>query len=478
MIRATAGTWLNYATTLAFQVLFARTFGAGRSSASYQLAFYVGISISGVFVSTAQAVFVPRLSSAAGDINPRMLRNIGELVAVGGAGCLVLAILSTPLAALIGGANLSSPTLVTLFRLTAPFAFAQILAGALGAMALTRGSRFLPALAPAGPSTAGAIALIVDRGISVTDLYLVVLAGSLIQVVIFVPQVFRIRLGTSAPIRDAKGITLVTLAQYALLAVTTPLEIRLSALHSAAGGSDYTYAMRALSVAQSLIVGGLIMSALGDWSRIRSEQGAAKMEPLLLRALTTVASTLIYSLSVVLLVGSSLVALLYQRGAFTASDTAAVYGFLAVASFGWAFESLSLLLTQALFSAHRNDLALRTGVSRTVVRVVLVTSGALTLGLRGVAWGYTCAALYGIIVNTVWVVKIDLISWRAIQRLCMRCALQSPMLAIGFAALIAGHTLPFVPRLTFAVVFISVPATIVLRSSERLRLRLRSLRVV
>src|SRR4051794_12781387 len=74
MLRATAGTWLNYSTTLVFQLLFAREFGAGVEASSYQLVFYLAIAASSVFINTAQAVFVPRLLLPGGELDPRVTR--------------------------------------------------------------------------------------------------------------------------------------------------------------------------------------------------------------------------------------------------------------------------------------------------------------------------------------------------------------------------------------------------------------------
>ena len=53
MIRASAATWLNYATTLVFQILFAARFGSSDVAGAFVIAFAVAISLGGVFVSTA-----------------------------------------------------------------------------------------------------------------------------------------------------------------------------------------------------------------------------------------------------------------------------------------------------------------------------------------------------------------------------------------------------------------------------------------
>ena len=52
MIRASAGTWANYATTLAFQILFAASFGTSPAASAFVIAFAVAISASGLFVTT------------------------------------------------------------------------------------------------------------------------------------------------------------------------------------------------------------------------------------------------------------------------------------------------------------------------------------------------------------------------------------------------------------------------------------------
>lgn len=61
MAKSTAGTWVNYATTALFQVLFARAFGSSPAASAYALTFAIAVGIGAVFVGTSQVVYLPRL---------------------------------------------------------------------------------------------------------------------------------------------------------------------------------------------------------------------------------------------------------------------------------------------------------------------------------------------------------------------------------------------------------------------------------
>ena len=84
MLRSTLGTWVNYTTTIALQILFASRFGSSAEASGYLISFALVIAIGAVFVSTAQSLYVPRLVSLEGLVLSRGLRKIGCADDLGG----------------------------------------------------------------------------------------------------------------------------------------------------------------------------------------------------------------------------------------------------------------------------------------------------------------------------------------------------------------------------------------------------------
>ena len=52
MLRASVGTWVNYGTSLAFQIAFAYRFGATESASAFVIAFSIMAGLSGIVGST------------------------------------------------------------------------------------------------------------------------------------------------------------------------------------------------------------------------------------------------------------------------------------------------------------------------------------------------------------------------------------------------------------------------------------------
>ena len=161
MLRSTIGTWVNYTTTIALQILFASRFGSSAEASGYLISFALVIAIGAVFISTAQSLYVPRLVSLEGLVLSRGLRKIGALT-VWAAGIFgLLAVLAPVLEPIVfGGLDGTSMDLPALLRIAAGFGFLQVLAGQLSTVAWARGIRLIPAIGPALPSIGGAVALV------------------------------------------------------------------------------------------------------------------------------------------------------------------------------------------------------------------------------------------------------------------------------------------------------------------------------
>src|SRR5436190_23020253 len=81
VLKSTVGTWINYSTTIALQIVFASRFGSSAAASACLISFALVIAIGAVFTSTAQSLYVPRLVSLEGLVLSRGLRKIGALTA-------------------------------------------------------------------------------------------------------------------------------------------------------------------------------------------------------------------------------------------------------------------------------------------------------------------------------------------------------------------------------------------------------------
>jgi len=413
LLKASAGTWLNYGTTVALQVVFAAVLGTSANAAAFQFSYALAIAGFGAFVSTIQVLVVPRALDGEGHYRRSAVGSARNLILAGCSIFLVVGLAAGPIASEVAAAGgLTAGELEETLRLAAVFGMLEVAAGGATALALARGRRFLPAVAPAAPTAVGALWLAASGSNSAAALLAAFSVGALIQLAV---ACFAAR----APISPVSGqhdrlgrLAVPVVAQYALIAGVAPLEIFVAASHSAADGSHWAYAVRGLGVAQQLLIGGLVLSALGDWSALRGEKPQLAVK--LAAASAIVAALLAVACVTAVLFGRDLIELLFQRGAFHANDTTAVFRLVCLALPGFAFESASLVLSQAIVAVRRNDLAVRTGFIRTVVRIVLLVVLGLSWGPAGVAVAWSVSAAVGLLLNARYLVKLELAQWHAV----------------------------------------------------------------
>lgn len=410
MIKATTGTWLNYSTTLLFQILFARAFGTSDGAAAFQLTFLVATACSGVFTTTLLTIVVPRVDMGArhpiGSSVARSLALLATLVAV----LSIVALVGAPaLADLLAKTyQLSPQELTRIIRLSACLLLLQSVAGFGITCAVVEGARFRPALAPGGPTIVAVLGMLLIPDASVSLVYAFLILGTLLEFVLLASSARRLvwpkeHRGIRAHhvVEPITGVVLATLSLSAMLSSLGPLELLLaSAIAGPQASAEYAYAARSLAVAQQLIIGGLSLAALGDWSR--AQRGAAHAEQLsapLNRSLGLIAVVVAGAVATAVLLGSQLIALIYQRGEFSAADTAAVYRLLLLAVGGFALDSVSNIVSQALVAMHRNDIAVRNGGLRWILRVVLMAVFGLSAGVDGIALAWTVTSVFGLVIN-------------------------------------------------------------------------------
>lgn len=400
MIRASLGTWINYATTIAFQILFANAFGASGEASAYVIAFAIAISANSVFVTTALWVVLPRMLTPAGEISRRAARALGAL-------CVGVAILATFLAVLSVIAPLqmselleTSPEIARSLLITAAVLMVLlVLAGILSSVAVARGRRFVPAVAPAIPSTTGAMWLIAAGSPTVTTTLLAVSIGAFVQVLLsaYAATVGGIRVVDTRPLKT-RSLAIWMMAFLAALNLVGPLQRIVATSMESAGAARFDYASRGLQVVLMLVIGGLIIATLPDWSAVRR---ARILRTEVTRAMAQAGLLLSVAGAMLLVAVTPVIALFLERGAFTSEDTAAVAMLVRLMIPGLIAEGLVLVLSQALLAARFTRAFLFAGFARVAVVVLLTILLGLPFGAAGVAIAYSGALVIAATVTAI-----------------------------------------------------------------------------
>ncbi|MEU9972614.1 lipid II flippase MurJ [Streptomyces sp. NPDC051014] len=320
-------------------------------------------------------------------------------------------------ALLVGGApqlvevlapGLDDPGLaVDCTRLTATCVLTFGLAGYCSA-ALRAHRRFLAPAAIYVAYNAGIIAAMFAVGgrWGVRSAALGVAAGGLLMVAVQVPSLLRQvrrRAGETAgaPVAEAQPLNIALMATVLLFALCRQSQVLIerflaSHLHSGAI-SHLNYAQKVAQIPMSMslmlctVTFPVVARALAEGD---TERARRRVE----RDLSVAASVVLLGTAVVVACAPQLIHLLFQRGAFTAADTAATAGVMRVYAFGLLGQTMVGVLVRSYFSAGR---ATWYPVGAMVAGIV-VTSwiGAMTVGRYGVT-GIAAANAAGITVTAV-----------------------------------------------------------------------------
>lgn len=452
MIRATAGTWLNYSTTLAFQVLFAARFGNTAVASAFVLTFSVVLTLNGIVTSSLQSVVVPRLVDDAGRMRSRALRLVGSFVGVASAVLLAVGLAAVPIAhGLAVHLHVVEGPLTYALRLGCVFGFLQIVAGGAIVVGLVHGHRFVPAVAPALPSLVAALLLAVRAHPSLSDVYGSLTIGSAVELLLLARGLLGARLGGEGAM-PRSALSLATALQFGLLALVIPLERAVASVGDPGGAAAYNYAIRSLAVVMQLVVGGVALSTLADWSAVRSRGDFGEIRRSLGPVVVSCAVALGATAAVAVASAPQIVAVVYQHGSFSSHDSRIVAGILVLALPGFWAEGVGLVLSQAFLAACRNRVAITIGVGYGVVRIGLGVGFGIIGGARGVALAYSVSTVVALAVQVIAAIRLGLVGPEIRRRATAAAAVVGSMLAAAGILAAVRSQLPAPAVLALAVV--------------------------
>ncbi len=412
MLKSTIGTWVNYGTTALFQVLFARSFGATPAASAYALTFAIAVGIGAIFVGTSQVVYLPRLLARDGEVFSAIVGRVVRLTWIALAAFGLIAVLAPLIAPVLAPSlDRAGVDVATLIRLACLFGFSQVVVGQLAVLLWARGGRFVPAISPALPSILASIPLVTATVASTASLYLLLTLGSLLQIALLGWSATRhLRFTSDPPDRRGEPPTAVSLSTFAIAQLVVPFMVWIAARASSTGGAEFSYAYRAIAVAEALIVGGIMYAALPDWSDYVRTQAWATLERSIAQAVSFAALSLSVAAAVGLVASQTLVRIAFQRGSFTAHDTRVVSAIIVAGLAGFLAEGVMLVLSQAILAQKRIRAGIAFSMGRASAMIILAAILGLAWGPVGVAVGYSAANVLALTAELAYVYRKGIVT--------------------------------------------------------------------
>jgi putative peptidoglycan lipid II flippase len=388
VIGSTAGTWIAFASSLAAQVAITSRFGSTREAAAYVVVLGIAAAISGIAASTSRSVLTPRLVTRSGAIPRSAFTWMVRMAAVALGIAFVAVVAAEPLTSALAASVPDGYASRGLIGGATAFMLLQTLAGLMGTVALARGRLFAAAGSPALAPMSAAVWIVAAGAPSIESVMWALVVGSALQLAVLAATLGKVRvIDEPSP---AIGLRLaLTSAQFVLLSVIQPIERIFAGMKGPSGAVWYYVATRSLGSAEQLLVGGAAMGGLGSWSRLAQLQDAVALRRSVQRTLAWVGVAVGAASAVGVLWTPALVRLMYERGAFTERDSAAVTVLIYATLIGFGAESVSVVLSQLQLAHGMVDITIAIGVFHFCLRIGLAFLLATSLGSLGVAIAYS-----------------------------------------------------------------------------------------
>ena len=384
-------------------LVLATSFGAGRHTDEYFLAYAVMLFVGGGLGQALEAAVVPyaadALHAAPDAALVRILRYV-RAATVAGAVAAALGLAALVAGIPLSGASVGIPQALLYFACLVPAVIAWpaagVLAGSLTAAgrlersAVGNGFRGAGALLGAAVAAMTGQLLFVAVGLSLGEVSRVLwLAGEWRRSAIHWRRSLD---GASAPpLENFRGAATAQVTAQAALAAAPLIERFVAGAIAVAAISRVEYAWRLVAVFTVVFDGGVAPWLLARWSQLRSGGGfTARWEQIVrpLGAATALALLIALGLSAG---AGPIVRTLFAHGAFTDADVTVVARLLRVYALGFAANMIALCAERALLATGQNRLFLRLGWIRVGVRLAVVLAAMRPLGLYALPIGYAAS---------------------------------------------------------------------------------------
>ncbi len=337
-----------------------------------------------VGVNTMLFAFVPTLMLAGGDARTALFAQSRRVfLAIFAAAAVVMAVFAPAFTSVFGPGLQASQRadVTTLLRLFAPSIFFAGASGVYSALLYTERRFTVPALYQTclnGATIAGALALREVMGIN--GFAIGYSAGAALQLLL----TWRASRDLEKPVQNGADVSLGVVLRkpgmflvYAGLIAGNVIVTRAYATHAGAGmAAAFDYCIRCISVVNAYLVYPVATSLVPEIARLRGAGQSLKARRLIDKGLGFMSLAAALSCAIALLLRTPIIALLFERGSFTADSTrlvSAVFLGFAPSILGWALLDL---MARCLFALDQPWLPM------TAAGVPIAVNLAITAALR------------------------------------------------------------------------------------------------
>lgn len=392
-------------------------FGAGNAADAFRVAFRVPNLVRDLFAEGAMsAAFVPtftRVLTAHGRDRAWHLANsvISALLLVTSVLVVLGVVFADPLVRGFAGDFGAVPgkieLTVQLTRIMLPFLALVAVAAALMGMLNSLGHFFVPALAPAMFNVASilvgvTLVPLADRlGMQPIAVWAVgTLVGGVGQLVIQWPPLaregFRYR-----PVLDTKdeGLrqVLLLMGPGTLGLAATQINVLVNTVLATSEGTGAVtwldFAFRLMYLPIGLFGVSIAAAAAPAVSRLVAEADVARIRSTIAGAIGLMLLLNVPAMAGLMVLARPIVAVIFERGQFTAADTAATAGALQFYAIGLVGYSIVRIVSPTFYALQRSRIPVMVSASSVVVNVTLNLALVRVMGYRGLALGTSVTAL-------------------------------------------------------------------------------------
>ncbi|MCB9797251.1 MAG: murein biosynthesis integral membrane protein MurJ [Alphaproteobacteria bacterium] len=402
-----AANLLSRLTGLLREVAFAAVFGAGAAADAFNAAFRIGNLLRELFAEGALSnAFVPlfaKVSEESGEREAWALANafLGLLTLALGAVALGTIALAEPLVHLVASGYAEVPGKValtaTLTRILAPFVATISVASVFMGMLNVRGRFFLPAASPVLFNAAIVAACLGSERFeawtgapAVHAVAWAALIGGAAQAAVQLPSLrragYRLRpsLKGHPALRRLLSFLGPAVVAISVVQINLLIETQLASREGDGPVSWLLYAFRVAHLPFSIVSGSVAVAGLAGLSVLAARRDHVGFRTTLAQALNLNAFLLIPSAVGLFLLANPLVAALFERGAFTAADTAVTAELLRAYSVAILAIGAQRILVPVFYTLGDPRTPMWVGLATVLLKAPVALALMLPLGLAGI----------------------------------------------------------------------------------------------